>query len=545
MRRPNVEGQSRCNEIYIINLFTIDRPGPPKGPLEVDNITKDGCALSWKPPDDDGGSPITNYVVERRELPSSVWVPVSSFVAGTSATVSKLTEGREYEFRVMAENALGRSDPLLTDSTIVAKDPFGTPGKPGRPTITDHDKDHIDLEWTPPRDNGGNPVTHYDVQRKDNKTGRWIKVNTQPVHGTSYSDNRVQPGHGYEYRVLAVNKAGPGQPSDPSELAFARPKFEAPRFELDIDGKEVRVRAGNPLDVNIPFIGSPLPEIRWTKDGLDLPNATTSASITRLYVPVSRRSDSGQCRITATNSMGSAEARVLISVIDRPGPPEGPITYPTTSRHSVTLAWKPPKDDGGSEVSGYRIKWKELGAREWDRLPERVSLLSYTVKGLEKGKQYQFRVFAENVVGLSEPLNGEPVTAKDPFDPPGPPSTPEVTGYDTSMVALRWNPPRDDGGSPVTGYVVERFEKRGGGDWAPVTSLGIVPLTSANVMGLSEGETYQFRVRAVNAAGEGAPSGACEPVQCRPFVGKRSVVFTVFSRLFRLIRFKKTKIKKD
>lgn len=46
----------------------------------------------------------------------------------------------------MAQNALGISDPLNTDGTIVAKDPFGTPGKPGRPEITDHDVDHIDLK---------------------------------------------------------------------------------------------------------------------------------------------------------------------------------------------------------------------------------------------------------------------------------------------------------------------------------------------------------------------------------------------------------------
>jgi hypothetical protein len=58
----------------------------------------------------------------------------------------------------------------------LAKDPFGTPGKPGRPDITDHDNNHISLKWTPPSDTGGSPITHYDVQRKDQKTGKWIKV---------------------------------------------------------------------------------------------------------------------------------------------------------------------------------------------------------------------------------------------------------------------------------------------------------------------------------------------------------------------------------
>lgn len=111
---------------------TSDRPSPPKGPLQVDDVTKDSCKLSWSPPEDDGGSDVTNYVVERREIHSSTWVPVSNFVVGTSCTVPKLHEGHEYEFRVSAENALGRSDPLVTDTTVVAKDPFGTPGKPGK-----------------------------------------------------------------------------------------------------------------------------------------------------------------------------------------------------------------------------------------------------------------------------------------------------------------------------------------------------------------------------------------------------------------------------
>lgn len=135
------------------------------------------------------------------------------------------------------------------------------------------------MEWDPPRDNGGNPVTHYDVERRDQKTGRWIKVNTMPVMGTKYSDDRVTPGHGYEYRIVAVNKAGPGKPSDPSELTFAKPKFEEPRFELDIDGKEIRVRAGDPIDLAIPYVGSPQPEIKWVKDGAEISGIETSPTV--------------------------------------------------------------------------------------------------------------------------------------------------------------------------------------------------------------------------------------------------------------------------
>ncbi|WKY05591.1 hypothetical protein Q1695_006081 [Nippostrongylus brasiliensis] len=500
----------------VFEVVVQDRPAAPEGPLEVSDVTKDSCMLSWNPPADDGGSEITNYVVEKRDTKTNTWVPVSTFITGTKCTVPKLIEGHEYELRVMAENAFGRSEPLNTSEPVLAKDPFGVPGKPGKPEITDTDNDHIDIKWDPPRDNGGSPVQHYDVERKDMKTGRWVKVNTTPVHGTAFSDVRVQKGHTYEYRVVAVNKSGPGAPSDPSAMATAKPMFEAPSFDMDIDGKEFRVKAGEPLDIAIPMHGSPTPEVTWVKDGKNLPGVETTDSQTRLLIPSTRRGDSGAVKIKASNKFGEAEANIKITVIDKPGPPEN-LAYEDVTRHTCTLKWAPPKDDGGCEITGYKIEYQEIGSQLWDRIPGTISGTSYTVRGLEHGQQYRFRIRAENMVGLSDYTTGTSVLIKDPFDPPGPPSTPEVTGYDSNLVSLAWNPPKHDGGSPVLGYVIERFEKKGGGDWAPI-KMPLVKGTEITIPNLFEGETYQFRVRAVNAAGEGEASNGSDPVTCKPFV---------------------------
>lgn len=499
----------------IFEVIVQDRPSPPAGPMEISDVTKDSCCISWNPPEDDGGAEISNYVVERRDTKSNTWVPVSNFVTGTSCTVPKLHEGHEYELRVMAENSFGRSDPLNSDGTVLAKDPFGTPGKPGKPQITDTDIDHIDLKWDAPRDNGGSPIQHYDIERKDQKTGRWIKVNTQPVLGTTFSDTRVQKGHTYEYRIAAVNKAGSGHPSDPSDAATAKPMFEAPKFDLGIDGKEFRVKAGEPLVISIPFSGSPKPDIKWTKDGKELPVETTE-SLTTLSIPVTRLSDSGPVNIKASNNLGDAEANIKITVIDRPSPPEN-LTYQEITRKSCALAWEPPKNDGGAEVFGYKIEYQEEGSTLWEKVPGTISSTKYTVRGLEHGAKYRFRIRAENMVGLSDDCTGQTVVIKDQFDLPGTPSTPEVTGYDTNQVSLAWNPPRDDGGSPILGYVIEKFEKKGGGDWSPVR-MPLVKGTECTIHNLFEGETYQFRIRAVNLAGEGEPSNGSEPVTCRPFV---------------------------
>ncbi|VDK40424.1 unnamed protein product, partial [Cylicostephanus goldi] len=500
----------------VFEVVIQDHPGSPEGPLEVSDVTKDSCVLSWKPPADDGGSEITNYVVEKRDTKTNTWVPVSAFVTGTKVTVPKLVEGHEYEFRVMAENAFGRSDPLNTTEPVLAKDPFGVPGKPGQPQIVDTDNDHIDIKWDPPRDNGGSPVEHYDVERKDAKSGRWIKVNTTPVSGTTFSDVRVQKDHTYEYRVVAVNKSGPGAPSDPSAAATAKPMFEGPVFDMDINGKEYRVKVGEKLDIVVPMHGSPTPEVKWIKDGKDMPLIETSDSQTRLCIEKARRSDAGPIKIKASNAYGTAEADIKVTVIDKPGTPEG-LASDAVTRHTCTLKWTPPKDDGGSEITGYKIEYQPIGSSIWEKVPGGVAGTSYTVRGLEHGEQYRFRIKAENLVGASDYITTAPVLIKDPFDPPGAPSTPEVTGYDSNLVSLAWNPPKDDGGSPILGYVVERFEKKGGGDWAPV-KMPLIKGTEVTIPNLHEGETYQFRVRAVNAAGQGEASGGTEPVTCRPFV---------------------------
>lgn len=49
--------------IKIICILHIDKPGPPEGPLNIDEVDKDHVKLSWKPPKDDGGSPLTLVMV--------------------------------------------------------------------------------------------------------------------------------------------------------------------------------------------------------------------------------------------------------------------------------------------------------------------------------------------------------------------------------------------------------------------------------------------------------------------------------------------------
>ena len=65
------------------------------------------------------------YVVEKCEEGSSVWERVPGVVNGTSHTVKDLEPGKKYKFRVKAENMYGTGEPVETDRSILAKNPFG------------------------------------------------------------------------------------------------------------------------------------------------------------------------------------------------------------------------------------------------------------------------------------------------------------------------------------------------------------------------------------------------------------------------------------
>lgn len=87
------------------------------------------------------------------------------------------------------------------------------------------------------------------------------------------------------------------------------------------------------------------------------------------------------------------------------------------TKSSVSLSWSRPKDDGGSRVTGYYIERKETSTDKWVRHNKtQITTTMYTVTGLVPDAEYQFRIIAQNEVGLSETSPAsEPVVCKDPF----------------------------------------------------------------------------------------------------------------------------------
>lgn len=254
------------------------------------------------------------------------------------------------------------------------------PDAPGKPQITDWDKDHVDLQWPAPSSDGGSPITEYIVQKKEKGSPYWVNAIHVPPSQTNTTVPDLTEGQEYEFRVIAVNAAGQSEPSEPSDLVTAKPRYRehnftsfvliysaiyrvlsnhsnisvAPKIKTPL--QDIRVKAGLIFHVDIDFIGEPTPEVIWTVGSrqLESDKRTTVTSIgyhTIVHTVNAQRSDSGLYHLLLKNSSGIDEGSFQVIVLDRPGPPEGPLQYEEITSQSVTLSWKPPKDNGGSEIT--------------------------------------------------------------------------------------------------------------------------------------------------------------------------------------------------
>lgn len=193
-----------------------DPPGIPRN-LKAKDVTATSCTLTWDAPENDGGSPVTGYYIEK--LAGTRWIKVTRTpIKEQHYKMDDLIEGSDNEFRIIAENKAGQSKPSDSTGRFIAKNPFTTPGKPEAPVVSDITKDSATISWEPPAKDGDAPVTDYLLEVKSNTDLRWKPVDKK-IKDTSYKMEGLQEGVEYEFRVTAFNKAGAGQPSTTSKTA--------------------------------------------------------------------------------------------------------------------------------------------------------------------------------------------------------------------------------------------------------------------------------------------------------------------------------------
>lgn len=490
-------------------------PSAPGTPV-ASTVTKYSMVIEWESPAKDGGSPITGYHLERKEKNSILWTKLNKLVIPEAHfKTSGLEEGIEYEFRVFAENIAGLSTSSRTSESYVARDPCDPPGKPEAVVIT---RENITLQWTKPRYDGGSTITGYVIEKKELPDGRWMKANFTNVIENQFTVTGLTGGQSYEFRVTAKNGAGVWSMPSESVTLIAQDVIEGPKVVIDPKFKSTTVvQAGETFVIEADYFGKPLPEVTWLKDGKEIDKVTPRMEVkntlthTTLTVRDCTRVEVGHFVLILSNIGGTISVPVNVKVLDRPGPPDGPLRVKVISAEKCNLHWNPPLSDGGSSVSHYIIEKRETSRVTWAGVEPHVEAVSYKVTKLVPGKEYIFRIAAVNKFGVGEFLESDPFIAQNPFTTPSAPSTPTASTVTGDSIVLTWERPETDGGSEIDGYILEKRDKEGV-RWTKCNKRRLNDLRF-RCTGLAEGHYYQFRVMAENAAGVGVPSEPSEYIK--------------------------------
>ncbi|KYO33197.1 immunoglobulin-like and fibronectin type III domain-containing protein 1 isoform A [Alligator mississippiensis] len=216
-----------------LKLVVTDRPQSPMGPIEVVDSSITGITIQWKPPKDDGGKPVLSYAIERQQVGRQTWLTVGEADgSSTTFTTNKVEHDKSYCFRVRAINAEGSSEPLESGEVMAATKVF--PGPPAPPKIVEASKEAIKLSWAVPDKTGNSRILGYIVEKRKKGSSTWAPVTDQPITERKWKVTDLKEGLQYEFRVAAVNAAGTGEASAPSESVFAQDPMDPPGHVRDL-----------------------------------------------------------------------------------------------------------------------------------------------------------------------------------------------------------------------------------------------------------------------------------------------------------------------
>ncbi|XP_060897538.1 neurofascin homolog (chicken) a isoform X9 [Labrus mixtus] len=331
---------------------------------------------------------------------------------------------------------------------------------------------------------------------------QWL-INGQPLDSALPNPSRqvlgdtiifrsVQMGSGAVYQCNASNQHGYLLANALVSVLDMPPRMLGPKNQL------IRVIENNRTFLDCPFFGSPLPVLRWFKNGqgsgLDGGQYRVYINGT-LEIRRARAEDEGTYTCVANNILGKADNQVRLEVKEATrivrAPEHQAVIRGTTARFdckvtsdpslSVTVTWM--KDDKPLHM-GWRLKKNE------DTL---------TIPNVNEGDEGTYTCTAKS--DIDEDSSSARLTV---LDRPDPPTDLDLSDPAERSVRLTWIPGNDHR-SPVTQFLVQFEEDR----WEPGRwqNLSSYPgdLNSV-ILQLSPYVNYQFRVIAINSVGLSEPS---------------------------------------
>ncbi|XP_071624402.1 neurofascin isoform X18 [Heliangelus exortis] len=350
---------------------------------------------------------------------------------------------------------------------------------------------------------------------------QWL-VNGEPIEASPPNPSREVAGDTIVFRDTQIGSSAVYQCNASNEHGYllanafvsvldVPPRILAPRNQL------IKVIQNNRTRLDCPFFGSPIPTLRWFKNGqgntLDGGNYKAHENGS-LEMAMARKEDQGIYTCVATNILGKAEAQVRLEVKDPTRIVRGPEDQ-VVKRGSMPRLHCRVKHDPTLKVT---VTWLKDEAPLYlgNRMKKEDDGL--TIYGVAEKDQGDYTCVASTELDkdsakafltvLAVPAN----RLRDlPKERPDRPRDLELTDLAERSVRLTWIP-GDDNNSPITDYIVQFEEDRfQPGTWHNHSRYpGSV---NSAILSLSPYVNYQFRVIAVNDVGSSLPSLPSERYQ--------------------------------
>ncbi|KAM4746758.1 myosin-binding protein C, slow-type isoform 7-T7 [Rhinophrynus dorsalis] len=249
-------------------------------------------------------------------------------------------------------------------------------------------------------------IDSHDFLEEPEEAEQWIVANPDPTDKTRFTISGLPTGSKIFVRVKAVNAAGPSDARLHPQPILVKEVIVPPKIRLPRHLKQTYIRkVGEAVNLVIPFQGKPRPKVSWKKNGSHVDKTQisirNSECDTILFIRKAEMSHSGKYDLKVKVDTLQDKASIYIQIVDRPGPPKA-VLIEEVWGENVALEWKPPADNGNAAITGYTIQKADKKTMEWFTVLEHYHRTSATVSDLVIGNEYFFRVFSENMCGLSE-----------------------------------------------------------------------------------------------------------------------------------------------
>jgi uncharacterized repeat protein (TIGR02543 family) len=366
--------------------------GVPQSPSSITGSGTGGSStIEWVAPTSDGGSPITDYVIEYSVAGSGTWTTFSDGTStATSATITGLIAGNGYEFRVSAKNVIGSSLPSFTSPVVDAL--------PTAPIISSviGASEKVTVTWNASSHLGSGTLTDYEVTAYDANGD--VAGSCNPASGQLTCDvTGLVNGSGYTFKVAAITTVGSSAQSSASSVAIPAGVPSAPANVVAVtSGSNMTVTFDAPEDTG----GSAITSYVVTSSPAGA-TCTLGANATTYSCTGLTAGTNYTYSVKAVNSKGESSASLDSEGVTAVAAPSAPLNVSAvitagTTTLSATVSFDPPASENGSPIISYTVTASPGGATCTVSAPTTYCEILVLPDSL-----YTFTATATNAVGTS------------------------------------------------------------------------------------------------------------------------------------------------